>query len=105
MAEKLQPMKPQVGKRYRGSAVYNEFGEFQFRPYQSQEAEENGEHEPSFREVHRADGYRILHNRKKVRVVIETEIDTDDRMRSEIIRKLSHAMCTMREYALLALKK
>lgn len=59
----------EVGRRYKGSAVINEFGEFDFRAYQEQDVNVN-----AMRKVTEVDGdgyrYTIYHSDDKVKIAI-----------------------------------
>lgn len=86
-----KPMTMETGRRYKGSAMINEYGEIEFRPYQ-----EADEHHPRFRSLRGAEGdlWRIMTNKDCVRIVVtadrlQASKDLQDALRNAFLTALT----------------
>ena len=86
-----KPMTMEPGRRYKGSAMINEYGEIEFRPYQKEEGQN-----PRFRSLRGADGdaWRIMTNKDCVRIVVtadrlQASKDLQEALRSAFITALT----------------
>ena len=86
-----KPMTMEPGRRYKGSAMINEYGEIEFRPYQREP-----DSSPRFRSLRGADGdaWRIMTNKDSVRIVVtadrlQASKDLQEDLRSAFITALT----------------
>lgn len=78
-----KPMVMEVGRRYKGSAMINEYGEIEFRPYQ-----QDPDAQPRFRGVRGSEGdvWRLMTSKTKVRMVLTVDRDQLPRDVQESLR-------------------
>lgn len=93
-----KPMVIEPGKRYKGSAMINEYGEIEFRPYQ--EAEERN---PRFRSLRGAEGdtWRIMTSKDKVRLIVTVDrLQMPKDMQEELRTAFLTALTELKAYEL-----
>lgn len=98
MAKTLEPLTLVPGVRYKGSAVINEFGQIEFRPYRHEEG-----YKPSqFRTLRGADDeapFQLLRSKDKVRIVVTADrLQSAKDRKSELQRLFIQAIQKLEEY-------
>lgn len=94
--QKRKPVALETGKRYKGSAVVNDFGEIQFTPYQSlPEGEGN-----AMKILLQTKDYTLYHSEKKVKVAITVSHGTSREIHDRLATAFSHALVKLDDYEL-----
>ena len=100
MAKTLEPLTLVPGVRYKGSAVINEFGQIEFRPYRHEE----GYKPPQFRTLRGADDeapFQLLRSKDKVRIVVTADrMQSARQRRDEFYKLFLQALQKLEEYDL-----
>ena len=94
--QKRKPVALETGKRYKGSAVVNDFGEIQFTPYQSlPEGESTG-----MKILAQTKDYTLYHSEKKIKVAITVSHGTSREIHDSLATAFSHALVKLDDYEL-----
>ena len=93
-----KPQEFEVGKSYRGSGVYNGFGEFSFRAYQKLEADQKEENQ--MKVLYEAKGFTLYASKKKAKIALRCNVDSASAMHDELIKQFALAISKLLTYKL-----
>lgn len=95
--QKMKPVEVETGKRYRGSAVMNEYGEFNFTPYGHRD---EGEEANAMRVITQTKEYTLYRSEKTIKVAVSVPKGNPREVHDKLATAFSHALVKLDDYEL-----